>query len=99
MLHLGNATNLGYFCHKCRSWWYSIFTGMGLKACPGCDHKRRNEMTDVEIKEFRKYIGRLDASFDEWKMLISFMVTEAAEEYTHREFMKELDNECHAKGG
>ena len=38
-------------------------------------------MTDPEITQFREYIANLDASFDEYKMLIAFMVNEAADEY------------------
>mgnify|MGYP000036799732 CR=1 FL=1 len=46
-------------------------------------------MTDQEISDFRKYIGELDASFDEWKMLICFMVTEAAQEHTHLTYLQD----------
>jgi hypothetical protein len=49
--------------------------------------KRTNTMTDKEITEFRQYIAGLNASFDEWKMLISFMVNEAAKEHTHCAYM------------
>ena len=47
-------------------------------------------MTIKEINDFRDYIENLDASFDEFKMLISIIVNEAAEEYMHTKLMEEI---------
>lgn len=46
-------------------------------------------MSNREIHEFRKYLETIDASYEEWRMLIGFMVNEAAQEYMHREMLKE----------
>jgi hypothetical protein len=46
-------------------------------------------MTDKQIEEFRNYIETIDASFDEWKMLIAFMVDQASEEFMHRTMLDE----------
>ena len=49
-------------------------------------------VTDPEIEQFREYIAGLDASFDEYKMLIAMMVTEAGKEYLNG-FLEHLKNE------
>lgn len=40
-------------------------------------------MTQVEIAEAKLYLSELDASTDEIKMLISFLVNEACREYLY----------------
>jgi hypothetical protein len=50
-------------------------------------------MTDKELDDFREYISGIDASYDEWKMLIAFMVNEASAEYMHRKMLEEADED------
>lgn len=40
-------------------------------------------MTQVEMAEAKLYLSELDASTDEIKMLISFLVTECCREYLY----------------
>ena len=47
-------------------------------------------MTDKELDEFRHYAEHLDASFDEYQMLIGLLVRLAAQEYHFTEIQDEL---------
>lgn len=48
-------------------------------------------MENSEIDDFINYVQRINASFDEWQMLISIMIREAAEEHTHRQMLEEIE--------
>jgi hypothetical protein len=48
-------------------------------------------MTSNDMSFFKEYINSLDASYEEYKVLISWLVNAAAEEFMDREM---LDEDC-----
>ena len=52
-------------------------------------------MKESEIHHFRDYVHNLDASYDEYRLLINILITEAAIEYMHMTLLQEAGEERH----
>ena len=48
-------------------------------------------MKNEDIANFIEHVTKLDANFDEFQMLISILVREAAEEHTHTTLMEDTN--------